>query len=98
MPGLVLATGMPLPYAIATSLVGVAAFGAATAASYAVSGLIDWTVATLFVAGGLAGGWVGAALGTRLATHKRALSLAFAGLVVAVGIFIVAKGFSALIA
>ena len=38
MPGLMLATGMPLTFAIGTSLVAVAAFGAATAASYAISG------------------------------------------------------------
>ena len=38
VPGLMLATGMPLTMAIGTSLVAVAAFGAATAASYAVSG------------------------------------------------------------
>lgn len=41
VPGLVLATGMPLAYAIGTSLVGVASFGAATATSYALSGLVD---------------------------------------------------------
>ncbi|WP_062234964.1 sulfite exporter TauE/SafE family protein [Aureimonas sp. N4] len=98
VPGLVLATAMPLAYAIGTSLVGVAAFGAATAGSYALSGLVDWPVATLFVAGGLVGGWAGSALGTRLAGHSQALGLAFAGLVVAVGLFIVAKGFGALVA
>ncbi|KQT83870.1 sulfite exporter TauE/SafE family protein [Aurantimonas sp. Leaf443] len=98
VPGLVLATGMPLAYAIGTSLVGVAAFGAATAGSYALSGLVDWPVAALFVAGGLAGGWAGSALGTRLAARKQALGLAFAGLVVGVGLFIVARGLGALIA
>ncbi|GGE16781.1 UPF0721 transmembrane protein [Aureimonas endophytica] len=98
VPGLVLATGMPLAYAIGTSLVGVAAFGAATAGSYALSGLVDWPVAALFVAGGLVGGWAGTALGTRLASHKQTLGLAFAGLVVAVGLFIVAKGSGALLA
>ncbi|WP_219924852.1 TSUP family transporter, partial [Halomonas sp. ND22Bw] len=45
VPGLMLATGMPLPMAIGTSLVAVSAFGAATAASYAASGLIDWPLA-----------------------------------------------------
>ncbi len=98
VPGLMLATGMPLAYAIGTSLVGVAAFGAATAGSYALSGLVDWPVAALFVVGGLVGGWAGSALGARLATAKQALGLAFAGLVVAVGLFIVAKGFGALVA
>jgi uncharacterized membrane protein YfcA len=42
VPGLVSATSMPLLNAIGSSLVSVAAFGAATAVSYAASGLIDW--------------------------------------------------------
>ena len=98
VPGLVLATGMPLAFAIGTSLVGVAAFGAATAGSYAFSGFVDWTLAALFVAGGLVGGWAGTALGSRLAARKQALGLGFSVLVVAVGLFIVAKGFPALFA
>ncbi|MDY8111150.1 sulfite exporter TauE/SafE family protein [Fulvimarina sp. 2208YS6-2-32] len=96
VPGLILATGMPLTYAIGTSLVGVGAFGAATASSYAVSGLVDWTIAAVFVIGGLVGGWVGTTLGARIAARKKVLSLAFAVLVVAVGLFIVAKGLPAL--
>ena len=56
VPGLILATGMPLQYAIGTSLVAVSAFGAATAASYATSGLVDWPLAGLFVLGGILGG------------------------------------------
>ena len=59
VPGLMLATGMPLTFAIGTSLVAVAAFGAATAASYAISGLVDWWLAGLFVLGGLLGGFIG---------------------------------------
>jgi uncharacterized membrane protein YfcA len=58
-----LATGMPLTFAIGTSLVAVAAFGAATAASYAVWGLVDWGLAGLFVLGGLLGGLFGTGLG-----------------------------------
>lgn len=80
VPGLMLATSMPLPMAIGTSLVAVSAFGAATAASYAVSGLIDWPVAGLFILGGVLGGLVGAGLGRRLSQHKRALTLTFAGM------------------
>lgn len=97
VPGLVLATGMPLAFAIGTSLVGVAAFGAATAASYAASGLVDWPVAGLFVLGGLAGGWIGARLSRHLAGRKQALGIAFAGLVVTVGLFITVRGLPALL-
>ena len=96
VPGLILATGMPLTSAIGTSLVAVSAFGAATAASYAVSGLIDWTVAALFVLGGVGGGVAGIALGRVLARRKRALSLMFATIVVAAGLYVLARGLATL--
>jgi len=92
VPGLMLATGMPLTFAIGTSLVAVAAFGAATATSYAVSGLVDWGLAGLFVAGGLLGGLAGAALGKALASRRQALGTVFAGLVIAVGVYVVSRG------
>ena len=88
VPGLILATGMPLTSAIGTSLVAITAFGAATAASYAWSGLVDWPVAALFVLGGLAGGVAGVRIGLALAERKRTLNVVFAGFVIAVGIYI----------
>lgn len=96
VPGLMLATGMPLTMAIGTSLVAVAAFGAATAASYAVSGLIDWPIAGIFVLGGLAGGLAGVVLGKILAARKQVLNVVFAGLTVAVGFYVAARGFVSL--
>ncbi len=98
VPGLMLATGMPLTTAIGTSLVAVAAFGAATAASYAVSGMIDWPIASLFVLGGLVGGIAGVAFGKGLAAKKRALNLTFSGLVILVGLYVVARGAATLFA
>lgn len=92
VPGLMLATGMPLTFAIGTSLVAVAAFGAATAASYAVSGLVDWWLAGLFVVGGLLGGFAGAALGRVLASRKQLLGTVFASLVIIVGVYVVSRG------
>ncbi|MDE2018569.1 MAG: sulfite exporter TauE/SafE family protein, partial [Hyphomicrobiales bacterium] len=74
VPGLMASTDMPLMFAIGTSLVSVTAFGLTTAASYALSGWVDWTLAALFVAGGAAGGFVGAATARRLSGGKRALS------------------------
>ena len=44
VPGSLIATNMPLVFAIGTSLISVAAFGLATAANYAISGFIDWGV------------------------------------------------------
>jgi uncharacterized protein len=85
VPALILATGMPLTYAIGTSLVAVTSFGLATAASYAVSGLVDWRVAGLFTLGGAIGGVIGVGLGTWLAGRKAALRIVFAIVVLAVG-------------
>lgn len=93
VPGLILATGMPLTTAIGTSLVAITAFGAATALSYAVSGFVDWTVAGLFVVGGLAGGILGVRLGKALVDEKRGLNMVFATIVILVGTYIVLQGF-----
>ena len=91
VPGLILATGMPLASAIGTSLVAVTAFGATTSASYAVSGLIDWPIAGLFVLGGLVGGIAGISFGRALARRKQALGRVFASLVVVVGLYVVTR-------
>jgi len=91
VPGLIGATAMPLIDAIGSSLVSVTAFGSTTAASYALSGLVDWRIAALFVLGGTAGGAVGIALAQRLARHKRALSLTFSAVVVSVGCYVVTR-------
>ena len=92
VPGLVLATGMPLLAAVGTSLVAVTAFGATTAATYNFSGLVDWPLAGLFVLGGLAGGFGGSRLASLLAGRKQALNLVFAAIVTAVGLYVAARG------
>jgi hypothetical protein len=89
VPGLVGATAMPLICAIGSSLVAVTAFGVTTAVSYAVSGLVDWRLAALFIIGGAAGGALGIGLGARLAARKRALTLAFSAVVIAVGVYVI---------
>ena len=91
VPGLIGATAMPLLNAIGSSLVSVTAFGLTTAASYAASGLVDWRIAGLFVLGGAAGGLAGIALAQRLARYKRALTLVFSGVVIVVGIYVIAR-------
>ena len=89
VPGLMAATGMPLINAIGSSLVSVTAFGMTTAVSYSFSGLVDWRLAALFVIGGALGGLLGIALGQKLSTYKRALSLVFSGVVIAVGSYVI---------
>jgi len=95
VPGLVAATGMPIINAIGSSLVSVAAFGMTTAVSYSFSGLVDWRIAGLFVLGGILGGLLGIALGQKLSTYKRVLTLVFSGIVIAVGLYVVANSFHA---
>lgn len=92
VPGLVTATAMPLLNAIGSSLVSVAAFGATTAISYAASGLVDWTLAALFIAGGAVGGIFGIRLARHLAQQRRLLTLIFSGVVASVGVYVVVKG------
>jgi uncharacterized membrane protein YfcA len=92
VPGLMLATGMPLGTAIGTSLVAVTAFGITTAANYAISGLIDWRLAAFFIAGGMLGGFGGVALCRELACRTQALGVAFAGTVIAVGAYVLIRG------
>jgi uncharacterized membrane protein YfcA len=74
VPGLILGTGMPTIAAIGSSLVAVGTFGMTTAVNYAVSGLVDWPVALLFIAGGIGGGWIGARLAKRLSVQRQTLT------------------------
>lgn len=87
VPGLVLATGMPILNAIGSSLFAVGSFGLATALNYALSGLIAWTVAAEFVLGGVLGGWLGMRLSIRLAPRRNLLNRLFAGLIFAVAAY-----------
>ena len=91
VPGLMGATAMPLINAIGSSLVSVTAFGLTTAASYAWSGLIDWALAVLFIVGGALGGLIGTRLAHHLAGYKHALTLTFSGIVIAVGLYVIAR-------
>jgi hypothetical protein len=86
-----LATGMALPNAVGTSLVAVAAFGAATAGSYAFSGLVDWRVALIFLLGGVLGGVAGLAASRGLARRKGALGSILAAVIVATGVYVVTR-------
>jgi uncharacterized membrane protein YfcA len=88
VPGLIGATAMPLVNAIGSSLVSVTAFGLTTALSYAASGLVDWWLAALFVGGGALGALTGIRASQHLSSHKRTLSALFAGIVIAVGLYV----------
>lgn len=95
VPALVMATGMPMLNAIGSSLVAVATFGLTTAANYAVSGLIDWQIAFLFVTGGIFGGLIGARLAKSLGARRGLLTSIFSGLIFAVAIYVLFRYLSA---
>jgi uncharacterized membrane protein YfcA len=91
VPGLILATGMSTLNAIGSSLVGVTAFGATTAANYAVSGQVDWPIAGLFLCGGILGGLAGTHAAHVLAGRKGYLNMVFAGLIFAVAVYMLVR-------
>lgn len=90
VPGLIAATGMPMLNAVGSSLVAVTAFGLTTAANYALSGLVDWPLALIFIGGGFAGSFAG----TRAAKHlsgKGHLTTVFAALIFVVAAYMLWK-------
>ena len=91
VPALMLATGMPALNAIGSSLVSVTAFGLTTAGNYAWSGLVDWPLAGLFVAGGLIGGLLGARAAKSLSARKGVLTTVFALLIFAVALYMLVR-------
>jgi uncharacterized protein len=91
VPGIMLGSGMPIINAVGSSLVSVGMFGLTTAANYALSGLIDWPIAIAFSAGGAAGGLLGVAISTRLATKRRVLTTVFSVVVFVVAAYMLIR-------
>ena len=96
VPGIMAGSGMAVLNAIGSSLFSVGAFGLTTAANYAVSGLVDWTIAALFIAGGVAGGFAGMKAAVRLSTRKGALTRIFAGVMFAVAAYMMYRNAGAI--
>lgn len=84
VPGLMLATGMTMANATASSLLSVALFGAATSFNYALTGQVDWSLAGLLLLGGTVGGVAGLFAAKRLAGHARLARGLFAGMIILV--------------
>ena len=91
VPALMLATGMSIMSAIASSLVAVTAFGVTTAASYAWSGLISWQLALMFILGGIVGGLAGTASARSLSLRRGALNTVFASIIIVVALYMLAR-------
>ncbi|WP_293921942.1 sulfite exporter TauE/SafE family protein [Sphingobium sp. UBA5915] len=96
VPGLVASTSMPIINAVGTSLVAVTAFGLTTAANYAFSGLIDWVLAGVFIAGGIAGGFIGTIVAKRL-SGTGTLTTVFAVLIFVVAAYMLVKSVGAIV-
>lgn len=88
VPGLIIATGMTMANATASSLLSVALFGAATSANYATSDLVDWGLAGLLLAGGIAGGVLGIPIARRLKAHSHLARHLFGAGIVAVALYV----------
>jgi uncharacterized membrane protein YfcA len=95
VPGLVASTGMAMINAVGTSLVAVTAFGLTTALNYAGSGLIDWTLAAVFVVGGIVGSLVGTRAAKRLSAGGHLTSV-FAALIFVVAAYMLWKSAAAI--
>ena len=78
--------------ACSASLVAVTAFGITAAGSYAWSGLVDWQVAALLIAGGVAGALAGTKANAMLAKRKGVLTRLFALFVIAAGLYVGGRG------
>ena len=84
VPGLMMATGMTLSNAMASSLVSVALFGATTSANYALAGYVDLKLAGLLLAGGAVGGVAGVQVARALAGRVSLARKGFAAMIVGV--------------
>ena len=90
VPGLIAATDMAMINAVGTSLVAVTAFGLTTALNYAGSGLVDWLLAGVFIAGGAGGSFAGTWAARRLSGAGQ-LSSVFAALIFVVAAYMLWK-------
>jgi uncharacterized membrane protein YfcA len=94
VPGLILGTGMPTIAAIGSSLVAVGAFGMTTASNYAVSGMVQWPTALLFIAGGIGGGWAGARVAKRLSARRQTLTRLLGCMLVVVAVYMLYRSWT----
>jgi uncharacterized membrane protein YfcA len=95
VPGLTAATGMSMINAVGSSLVAVTAFGLTTAINYSFSGLVDWALASAFIAGGLFGSLVGTESARALSKQRGQLTLVFSVLIFVVAAYMLWKSAAA---
>ena len=88
VPGLMLAVGMTMANATASSLVSVVLFGAATSANYSLSGYVDLRLAGLLLLGGAVGGIIGILIARALASRVALARSGFAMLILLVAAYV----------
>ncbi len=98
VPGLMLAAGMTMANATASSLVSVAIFGGATSANYALSGMVDARLIVLLLIGGAIGGAVGIFISRLLSERIQLARALFAMMILAVSVYVAFQAVSALAA
>lgn len=95
VPALVLGLGLPLTAAVGTSLVVIAITSAGGLAAHLASGGIDWAIAGAMTGAAALGAVTGSRLEDRIAA--RILVRIFAGLLVAVAIFLIIRNLGAIL-
>jgi uncharacterized membrane protein YfcA len=86
VPGLLFSTGLCMIKAVGTSLISVGTFGVTGALTYALAGEIDPVISILYLAGGIAGGFVGAKIASSL--PRGMLRKVFAVIIIIVAIYL----------
>ena len=90
VPALMRTTGLPIRFAIGSSLAVIVALGMTSATSYAWSGYVDWIIAAQMITGATIGAFAGIGLGKVAAGRKTMLETVFALAVIATGTAILA--------
>ena len=98
VPGLMMATGMTMANATASSLVSVAIFGAATSVNYSLSGYVDARLVLLLLVGGAVGGLIGIYIAKLLAPRVRIARIGFASMILVVASYVAWNAVAALTA
>ncbi|EKV28889.1 hypothetical protein C882_0652 [Caenispirillum salinarum AK4] len=96
VPGIMAGSGMAVLNAVGSSLFSVGAFGLTTAANYALSGLVAWKTAAVFIGGGVIGGIAGMKLAVLLSRRKGALTRVFAAVLIVVAAYMLYRNASAI--
>ena len=95
VPALVVLLGMPMELAVGTSLLVIALTSALALSAHLATGAIEWPLAVALTGSAILGALAGSSVGGRVPQER--LRQAFAGLIVAIGAFLLAKNGPALV-